>query len=308
MRVAIVIPNYNSGPLVIRAVEAMLSQITHHDVSVKIAVVDDGSLDDSASKIDQRFGSRIQLIRLGRNQGRSTARNAGVSATESDVIIFVDSDCIPLGDQFISSHLATFAGGADISFGNITTPGTGFWDRLQRNSARWRLKALQAGELWTFTTQNVAISRQLFETVGGFDPVFDRHGFEDRDLFIKGAKSGARVEFTEQAKVLHADRISLASVSRKMGDAGLHVAWEFDDLHPDEYSRMHFSRLDCRRRPWLRTVDRLAWPLARWVSAQPGDWLESRWLPFAFRALGARTVYGLSFMHGTAVRRPSDHG
>lgn len=308
MNVVIVIPNYNSGPLVLRTVEAMLSQTTDQDTSLEIVVVDDGSTDDSAGKIEQSFGNRISLIRLGRNQGRSTARNAGVSATKSDLIVFVDSDCIPLGDQFISSHLATFAQGAEISFGNITTPGPGFWDRLQRDSARWRLEALNAGELWTFTTQNVAITRQLFETAGGFNPVFDRHGFEDRDLFIKGAKLGARVAFTEEAKVLHADKISLASVSRKLGDAGRHVAWEFDDLHPAEYSRMHFSRLDCRRRPWLQIVDRAAWPLARWVSAQSEGWLEAQWIPFRIRAFVARTVYALSFLHGTAVRERTSRG
>lgn len=302
MNVAIIIPNYNSAKLIVRTVHALLEQDLPHGTQMEIKIVDDGSTDDSVKSIQSEFGDRVQLIQLGKNCGRSTARNVGAEATLADLLVFVDSDCVPTGDGFIQAHLDAIERGVQLSFGNITTPGPGFWDRLQRDSARWRLQSLRAGELWAFTTQNVAILRECFEKAGGFNPVFDRHGFEDRDLFIKAAKLGTVVDFTESARVVHGDEISLASVSRKLGEAGLYSAWEFDDLHPAQYSRMHFSRLDCRRRPWLRWLDRLAWPLASRLSARSQAWLEWSFLPFGFRALLARLAYGMSFLHGTATR------
>lgn len=303
MRASVVIPNYNSAATVVRCVEAMLEQRVPATDLVHIVVVDDGSTDGSADLLAERFGDQITLVRLAHNRGRSTGRNAGAGAWACDVLIFVDSDCVPPDCEFVASHLDALRKSSGLSFGTVETPGDDFWSRLQRDAVEWRLRRFDAGEAWTFTTQNVAISTELFNRCGGFDPAFDRHGFEDRDLFIRLAESGAIVRYTPSARVVHEDRITLANVSRKLGEAGYHAAWLFREKHPGAYQVMSFSRIDSALRPWLVVVDAVAWPIARLVVTVSEAWLEWRILPFGLRATLARLVYGLAFLHGTVLRR-----
>ncbi len=165
MLIAVVVPNYNSAQLVGKAVQALLVQLVDAPDAFRVVVVDDGSTDGSADRLEEQFGERITLIRLGSNRGRSSARNAGAAATDAEALLFIDSDCIPLGTGLVQAHLKVLAAGCDVSFGEIRTPGTGFWDRLQRDANRWRLRSFRAGQHWTFTTQNVAVRRRIFDAL-----------------------------------------------------------------------------------------------------------------------------------------------
>ncbi len=303
MKAVIVIPNFNSAAIVQRAVEMMARQTVPAGDSFRVVVVDDGSTDGSADSLSGRFGESIDLLRLPVNQGRCTARNFGTRASTGELIIFVDSDCVPPDVHFLAAHLQAAKQGADVSFGAVETPGDGFWDRLQRDASDWRERRFAQGESWTFTTQNVAIKRELFERCGGFDTVFDRHGFEDRDLFIRLANAGGSICYAPRARVVHEDRITLGSVARKLSEAGRHAARLFEAKHPAVYRRMSFSKLDCNLRPWLGYVDWISWPLARLLGSGAASWLEWRWIPFRLRAFIARAIYGLWFLHGTAQSR-----
>jgi len=306
MQISVVIPNYNSAATVVRAAQEALAQDAGAGHAVTVVIVDDGSTDGSAQSLAKTLGARICLIALPENKGRSTARNAGARATDADLLVFIDSDCVPVGRSFIREHVGAIEKGADVSFGQVCTPGERFWDQLQRNSSEWRARAFERGETWTFTTQNVAMTRKMFENTGGFDPIFDRFGFEDRDLFVRLEQCGARALYTPTAQVTHEDRITLASVARKQGEAGYHSAHLFRNRHPGVYARMAYGRLDCALHPWLTSVDFLLSPLASWLAKGPARWLEWRWLPFGLRALSARLVYGLCYLHGTAARIAMD--
>lgn len=301
MHVAVVIPNYNSAALVGRCVEGMLAQALPPGDRLEVVVADDGSTDGSADALAAGFGDRIRLVRLPANRGRSTARNAGAAATGAELLVFVDSDCIPVDDGFVAAHARAARAGAAISYGAVLTPGDGFWDRLQRDASDGRLRRFEAGEHWSFTTQNVAVAAEAFARVGGFDPLFDRHGFEDRDLFLRLGAAGARAAYTAGAAVRHEDRITLASVVRKLGEAGLHSSRDFRLRHPAIYAGMPFSRFDAGLHPWMRGLDLFTAPLMRRLAQGPERWLEWRWLPFRLRAFAARLVYACSYLRGTCA-------
>jgi GT2 family glycosyltransferase len=297
VHVAVVIPNYNSADLVSRCAASMLAQsLPGHRLDV--LVVDDGSTDGSPDRLAASFGERITLIRQATNLGRSSARNAGAAATHAEVLVFVDSDCIPTDDGFIAAHLRALHA-ADTSFGAVLTPGNGFWDRIQRDSIAGRLQRFDGGDTSAFTTQNVAVRAEAFARAGGFDPLFDRHGFEDRDLFLRLSATGARAVYCAEAAVRHEDVITLANDSRKLGEAGRHAAAQFAARHPGAYAAMPFSRFDVALHPAMRWVDLFTAPLVRRLARGPARWLEWRWIPFRLRALAARAVYACSYLRGT---------
>ena len=300
MKIAAVVPNYNSAALVSRCAAALLAQDLPDGAQLEVVVVDDGSSDGSAARLQAEFDGRIGLVRLPANIGQAAARNAGAAGTDADWLLFVDSDCIPTDRRFVAAHLQA-AAAADLVFGRVWAPGPGFWDELQRVAFAGRLRRFERGDVGAYTTQNVSMRADLFARARGFDPAL-RHGFEDRDLFLRLAALGARATHAPDACVLHEDRIGLASLARKMESAGYHSARTFARRHPRAYATMPFSRLDAGCHRWLRMVDVVAWPLAALAARTDAPWLEWRWLPFAARAALARLLYGLAYLHGTARR------
>ena len=85
--VSIVIPTYNYGQYIDRAIRSCLDQTYEN---LEIIVVDDGSTDNT-SQIVQRFDKEINYI-LQENSGVSVARNKGLSVATGEFITFLDAD------------------------------------------------------------------------------------------------------------------------------------------------------------------------------------------------------------------------
>ena len=85
--ISVVIPAYNAGPFVARAIESALRQ-THP--AEEIIVVDDGCTDDTADVV-RSFGEKVILIQQ-QNAGASVARNTGINAAKGNWIAFLDAD------------------------------------------------------------------------------------------------------------------------------------------------------------------------------------------------------------------------
>lgn len=93
--VSVVIPAYNIGSFIARAIESVLAQTHQPD---EIIVVDDGSTDGTAEEI-ANFGDKVRYIHQ-ENSGPNTARNSGVEAASGRWIAFLDGD-----DEWLPGYL-----------------------------------------------------------------------------------------------------------------------------------------------------------------------------------------------------------
>jgi hyaluronan synthase len=96
--VAIIIPAFNEGVSVLRTINACIDQ-DYPDEKLQIVCVNDGSTDDTWSYIQHavnRFGDRVMAIDLGSNQGKRAAMAEGVRRTDSEILVFIDSDSEPV--------------------------------------------------------------------------------------------------------------------------------------------------------------------------------------------------------------------
>jgi glycosyltransferase involved in cell wall biosynthesis len=96
--VSVIIPAYNRGKLIQRAVQSVLSQ-TYSDLEV--VVVDDGSKDDTVRVVQEaaRRDLRVRLIQQCQQKGAQAARNTGIRAAKGEWIAFLDSDDYWLPDS-----------------------------------------------------------------------------------------------------------------------------------------------------------------------------------------------------------------
>src|SRR6185369_6881202 len=86
-QVSVLIPAYNCGPYVAKAVESVLCQSYRN---FEIIVVNDGSTDDTENVL-LPYRDRIRYL-AGENRGASAARNKAFRVSKGDLIAYLDAD------------------------------------------------------------------------------------------------------------------------------------------------------------------------------------------------------------------------
>lgn len=173
--ISIVIPLYNKGPYVARALNSVLEQ-TFKDFEV--IVVNDGSTDDGAKIVRDFDDPRILLIQQ-RNHGVSGARNNGVEVSQAEMIAFLDAD-----DEWMSEHLTTLLKLSE-HYPEAGAYGTACLIKIDDSSQRIAsYSAIIPNEPWEgllpsyfraaalgfppITASTVAIPKKILKEVGGF--------------------------------------------------------------------------------------------------------------------------------------------
>ncbi|MGC5198383.1 polysaccharide deacetylase family protein, partial [Aphanothece microscopica] len=113
LRVAVAIPAFNEEAVIERSVAAALASDWP---GLRVIVVDDGSTDATARRVEDRFGAdpRVTLIRQP-NGGKWAAMNAAHAAAEgADIVLGLDADAVlmPGALQRLAAHFADPAVGA----------------------------------------------------------------------------------------------------------------------------------------------------------------------------------------------------
>jgi len=214
IKASVVIPNYNGGPDLRKNLWALRNQSLP---DFEIVVVDDSSTDDSL-KIARRYADR--LCQTPRNSGPAAARNLGIRNSRSDLIFFLDADCVPRRDwvekmlkQFADAAIQVVMGKVEIERSNFVgdsisalgypAGGSVGFDRM------WRVSP--EGYTHTFSSCNCGFRRQVFDAFGYFDEDFPYAGGEDTLLARKIFEGGGKIKYCPEVVVVHGARSDLKS-------------------------------------------------------------------------------------------------
>jgi hypothetical protein len=96
--VSVIIPLYNKGPFIGRALQSVVSQSFG---DFEVIVVDDGSTDAGPEVVRNHPDGRVRLVRQD-NAGPGAARNRGVAESKSAFLSFLDAD-----DEWMPDFLLT---------------------------------------------------------------------------------------------------------------------------------------------------------------------------------------------------------
>lgn len=200
--VSIVIPAYNSARHIPRLLESLFAQSYPQD-RYEILLVDDGSTDTTASVAERAFAGwrgRGRVIRKP-NGGPASARNAGFRASSSDVIAFIDSDCVadPNWLASVTPMLTEQAEGVGGPLRNVSPPG---WVSDYLDACEFFRQRIRNGQVDYLLTANAAFRRDALARVGGFD---ERPGVwaEDADLSFRLKQEGYTLLLAPTGAVTH---------------------------------------------------------------------------------------------------------
>ncbi len=300
--VDIVVPVYNGRDSVRECLAGVFAQDWAGFSLGRVVVVDDGSTDGTAEAVRDGFGDRVTLVRLGENQGRAAARNAGAAEGDGEVVVFIDCDCRFAGPGCLKVMVERISSGADACFGRVEVRGQGFWDQYMRRVNRERELRIAKGDFMVAVSAVLAVRRGIFLGQGGFDADFCGYGFEDRDLAARLIAAGAVFAYAPESVVVHGAKLSLESIARKVRESGALTSGVFAARHPDAYARMAYSRIDTRLHPWLRPFALAAGPFFPLFLRLSCRLVESGWASCGVKAFAVRSVSALAFMLGTADR------
>lgn len=104
--VSVIIPNFNREVELQRAVASVIAQDYR---PLEVVVVDDASTRPIRLDLDGEAATLVRWVRLERNGGGATARNAGIDAAHGELVAFLDSDDVWVPGK-LSRQLAAYLG------------------------------------------------------------------------------------------------------------------------------------------------------------------------------------------------------
>jgi GT2 family glycosyltransferase len=159
----------------------------------EVVVADDGATDDTRLMLSKRFPWAAHTP--GPQRGPASNRNAGVRASRGEWIAFTDDDTLP--DRDWLEQLLAASDGMQAVEGRTVC-------RIGVRSPREHAPINELGGRWW--TSNLAIRRDAFDAIGGFDERFVVPHMEDADLRERAFAAKLTWQFAPAAIVDHPPR------------------------------------------------------------------------------------------------------
>lgn len=222
--VSVVVPVYNQIPTTLECLRSLVGAITEK-AKIEVVVVDDASTDPQVERLRVLPGITYHRNRV--NVGFVGSCNTGAQLARGRFLVFLNSDTLVTPGWL--EHL----------IGTLQRPGVG----LVGASLRYPDGRLQeAGGLvfadasgWNYGRNGhpadpryctrrdshycsgaaLAVTRERFTALGGFDARFAPGYYEDTDLAMRVRARGARVVYEPEAVVLHLEGASAGTDTTK---------------------------------------------------------------------------------------------
>jgi len=197
----VVVCTYNRTELLPGCLRGLMEQTIRSDLQV--IVVDDGSSQDVKSVVAD---FAVDFVALDRNEGLSSARNAGIALSRAPIIAFTDDDvivppdwCERLLQAWRGAPEGTRAIGGEVTVSEIGSmtqrylaqhnplspidleiaPGASFLQRLRVYAKSDSASTQPVRHVYSLVGANMSFTREALSDVGGFDPSIRFGGDEE---------------------------------------------------------------------------------------------------------------------------------
>lgn len=229
-KISVIVCTYRGSATLVRCLDSIVA-LDYPDVEV--IVVNDGS-DTRVAEIAATYEAVRHIATP--HDGLSVARNRGAEAARGDILVYTDDDCIVEPDwlKWIAAEFEKYP-----SYGCVGGPNL---PPLPTNATRARVAAAPGGPSHVLLDDrraehlpgcNLAVRREVFEKVGGFNPLFRTAG-DDVDFCWRVLAAGYELGFHAAAFVWHYRRFSYRAYFRQQIGYGRAEALLMPQ-HPDRF-------------------------------------------------------------------------
>ena len=200
MKISVIIPTYNEEKVIGKCLES-LSKQTYKDLEV--IVVDDGSTDETLSKI-----KGIKVLKE-EHKGPGAARNLGAKEAKGEILVFVDAD-MTFEPDFIEKLVEPIISGktkGTFSKDEYVSNWENIWARCWNINEGWEPKRRHPKGYSDKQKVFRAILKSEFEKVGGFDVT---RGYNDD--WSLSEKLGYKAEVVSGAVFYHKNPDNLGEI------------------------------------------------------------------------------------------------
>jgi hypothetical protein len=198
IQASVVVPVRDNSSGLKALVQCLTAQTLSRD-SFEVVIADDGSRRPPV-QAPEAFGEWLRVT-SSRRQNSYIGRNRGVELARGAVLAFIDADCLP-SHGWLEAGLTALksadlvAGAVDPIFPSPPTAWS-IIDATLFDQERFVAMGKAA-------TANLFVTRELFASVGGFDPSLPSGG--DWDFVERSVARGARLRYAPDAVVKHPPR------------------------------------------------------------------------------------------------------
>jgi len=208
--VTVVIPVRDGADHVARALDSVLTQSSAPDA---VAVIDDGSRDDTVAVV-RAFGPPVAIVSTP-PRGAAAARNRGIRDATTDAVTFVDADDTwPPGR--LERHLDLLASNADA---DLVLGATRYVGLSTAERARYRFPGPESVAV-VMHLGAATVRRTVFTEHGLLDESLRR--YEDWDWFLRIRERGVRLHVDDNVANEYRRRPGSTSQVARPGDPTMH--------------------------------------------------------------------------------------
>lgn len=182
IQVSVITTLYNYRDYIQDCIESFLNQKFKRS---EMIIVDDASTDNPFEVIQNYKSKRIRYIRLPENKNYSNAKNVGIKASNSEVLVMLDADDMLTPDG-IRLRYAKLMEGFDLVHG----PCLRFEKNGFQRDPMWRRWLETKNPLWIHA-QGVMLRKDIHRKIGLYDPWFWAQG--DREMFLRIGNAGFKI-------------------------------------------------------------------------------------------------------------------
>ena len=205
-----------------RFLEAAVPQVRRRP-GTKLVIVNDASHSEAYEQVIAPYSDDLDYIVRDENGGPGLARNTGCAGATEDYIVFIDDDCIPFPDwlAWLDAMIDTYPEIDLFAGGTVPVPSDdpGFIEKFLWLTGRYPRTHTGERGLVIAVTANLAVRREKFEQVGGFDPDMRLTG-EDWNLTYRLLETGVSYRVCNDWVVGHKADESFADDWRRQYNYG----------------------------------------------------------------------------------------
>ena len=195
--ISVIVPAFEAADFLPQCLTALHAQSAAIE-RFEIIVVDDGSNESIAEFIPES----VTLLRHPQNRGAAAARNTGAATARGDILLFVDADLV--------AHIDLITATIELFEQESLVAATGCYGAKPANEGWFAgYKALWTWHCWQRSAGSskrsshlqgamAAISREVFEQLGGFDERYRGGNVEDYELSQRLRKAGHHIAFDQR--------------------------------------------------------------------------------------------------------------